>query len=55
MEKNGGYYPCTGLDEGMVCAGTPSVRLGACVLQHALHAPAYVSIVNVRYLMRSTT
>ena len=31
-EKNGGYYPCTGLDEGFVCTGTPSVRLGACVI-----------------------
>ena len=32
-EKNGGYYPCTGLDEGFMCVtGTPSVRLGACVI-----------------------
>ena len=26
--EDGGYYPCTGLNEGVVCAGTGSVRLG---------------------------
>ena len=31
-DKNGGYYHCTGLDEGFMCTGTPSVRLGACVI-----------------------
>ena len=31
-EKNGGYYPCTGLDEEFVCTGTPSVRPGVCVI-----------------------
>ena len=31
-EKNGGYYLCTGLDEGFLCTGTPSVSLGACII-----------------------
>ena len=47
-EKNGGYYPCTGLDEGVLCAGTPSVRLGACVIA------ARVTCTGILYFLSTT-